>query len=112
MVYDTTTNRVKPDPRLGEVELLLESGGCVFIWRDAKTGVREDEYHLTPTFVRFEKVKQSTGRVYLLNFIGTTRRIFFWMQVKISLTFSGRQPRGGCDNLRDRERADQRVPRR
>lgn len=53
-----------------------------FCWRDRTTGHVEDDYILFPGDCEYARVSQcTTGRVYVLKFTASSRRLFFWMQV-------------------------------
>merc|ERR1719225_2579030 len=52
-----------------------------FKWKDRSSGNIEDDLIIFPEDVEFKKVPQcTTGRVFLLKFKSTTRKLFFWMQ--------------------------------
>merc|ERR1712004_932028 len=52
-----------------------------FKWKDRSSGNIEDDLIIFPDDVEFKKVPQcTTGRVFLLKFKSTTRKLFFWMQ--------------------------------
>merc|ERR1712004_204525 len=52
-----------------------------FKWKDRSSGNIEDDLIIFPDDVEFKKVSQcTTGRVFLLKFKSTTRKLFFWMQ--------------------------------
>merc|ERR550534_1630667 len=52
-----------------------------FKWKDRTTSTVEDDLIIFPDDVEFKKVSQcTTGRVFLLKFKSTTRKLFFWMQ--------------------------------
>jgi 26S proteasome regulatory subunit N13 len=73
---------VTPDRRKGQV--LVEQGEdqlMHFKWKDRTSGTIEDDLIIFPDDVEFKKVAQcTTGRVFLLKFKSTTRKLFFWMQ--------------------------------
>mmetsp|Transcript_30636 Transcript_30636/g.22707 ORF Transcript_30636/g.22707 Transcript_30636/m.22707 type:complete len:100 (+) Transcript_30636:182-481(+) len=50
------------------------------MWCDAETKNPIDNFYVFPDDVKFEKVKQSKDRVYLLEFKSTQQRHFYWMQ--------------------------------
>jgi hypothetical protein len=58
---------------------------------DADTKNPIDSLYVFPGDAKFEKVKQSKDRVYLLEFMSTQQRFFYWMQ--------------GEDNTSDEENA-------
>merc|ERR1711894_273300 len=52
-----------------------------FKWKDRTTGTVEDDLIIFPDDVEFKKVSQcTTGRVFILKFKNSTRKLFFWMQ--------------------------------
>ena len=52
-----------------------------FKWKDRGTGVIEDDLIIFPDDIEFVRVKQcTTGRVFVLKFKSSSRRMFFWMQ--------------------------------
>uniref|UniRef100_A0A0K2UGB2 Proteasomal ubiquitin receptor ADRM1 homolog n=1 Tax=Lepeophtheirus salmonis TaxID=72036 RepID=A0A0K2UGB2_LEPSM len=75
-------NMVHPDKRKGLV--LIEQGDdqlMHFKWKDRSTGSVEDDWIIFPDDIEFKKVSCcSTGRVYLLKFKASSRKMFYWMQ--------------------------------
>ncbi len=73
---------VTPDKRKGMV--MVEQGDdqlMHFKWKDRSNGTIEDDLIIFPDDVEFKKVPQcTTGRVFILKFKSTTRKMFFWMQ--------------------------------
>merc|ERR1719237_431798 len=52
-----------------------------FKWKDRTTSTAEDDLIIFPDDVEFKKVSQcTTGRVFILKFKSTSRKLFFWMQ--------------------------------
>merc|ERR1719330_294970 len=52
-----------------------------FKWKDRTSGTVEDDLIIFPDDVEFKKVSQcTTGRVFILKFKNSTRKLFFWMQ--------------------------------
>ena len=51
-----------------------------FNFMDAETKNKIDSLYVFPGDAKFEKVKQSKDRVYLLEFSSTKQRFFYWMQ--------------------------------
>merc|ERR1711981_161928 len=52
-----------------------------FKWKDRTTSTIEDDLIIFPDDVEFKKVPQcTTGRVFILKFKNSTRKLFFWMQ--------------------------------
>jgi len=84
MTYNVPTGRVTPDKRKGLVQLTQAADGLIhFIWKDRTTGVAEDDLIIFPEDAVFKKVKQvpkEQGRIFLLEFKASNRRLFFWLQ--------------------------------
>ncbi|KAL7092485.1 hypothetical protein ACP275_12G167400 [Erythranthe tilingii] len=79
MLMDGT--RVLPDPRKGLVRIGRGEEGLVhFQWLDRSANVVEDDQIVFPDESVFEKVNQSSGRVYILRFLTDDRKFFFWLQ--------------------------------
>ncbi|KAI3447284.1 hypothetical protein Pfo_003949 [Paulownia fortunei] len=79
MLMDGT--RVIPDSRKGLVRIGRGEEGLVhFQWFDRSLNVVEDDQIVFPDEAVFEKVNQSSGRVYILKFHTDDRKFFFWMQ--------------------------------
>merc|ERR1711997_173530 len=76
------SNLVTPDKRKGMV--MVEQGDdqlMHFKWKDRTSGTVEDDLIIFPDDVEFKKVSQcTTGRVFILKFKNSTRKLFFWMQ--------------------------------
>ncbi|KAK9097671.1 hypothetical protein Syun_024716 [Stephania yunnanensis] len=73
--------RVVPDTRKGLVRIGRGEEGLVhFQWLDRTQNVVEDDQIIFPKEAVFEKVTQSSGRVYILKFSTDNRKFFFWMQ--------------------------------
>ncbi|KAK3017890.1 hypothetical protein RJ639_004694 [Escallonia herrerae] len=73
--------RVLPDSRKGLFRIGKgEEGLLHFQWLDRSNNVVEDDQILFPEEAIFEKVNQSSGRVYILKFNTDDRKFFFWMQ--------------------------------
>jgi 26S proteasome regulatory subunit N13 len=74
---------VTPDRRKGLLRIVVDaaSGGIkTFQWCDeSKTPI--ESFYVFPDEAKFEKVKQSADRVYLLEMKQTKQRYFYWMQV-------------------------------
>lgn len=73
---------VHPDTRKGVVYLVQAEDGLIhFCWKDRITGKVEDDLIVFPDDFEFKRVEQcKTGRVYVLKFKTSSRRLFFWMQ--------------------------------
>lgn len=82
MTTATGSNLVSPDRRKGLIQ--IEQGDdqlMHFKWKDRGTGVVEDDLIIFPDDIEFVRVKQcTTGRVFVLKFKSSSRRMFFWMQ--------------------------------
>uniref|UniRef100_A0A0V0I9Q2 Putative ovule protein n=1 Tax=Solanum chacoense TaxID=4108 RepID=A0A0V0I9Q2_SOLCH len=73
--------KVFPDSRKGLVRIGRgEEGLLHFQWLDRNLNIVEDDQIVFPEEAVFEKVNQSSGRVYILKFCTDDRRLFFWMQ--------------------------------
>ncbi|RIA95808.1 proteasome complex subunit Rpn13 ubiquitin receptor-domain-containing protein [Glomus cerebriforme] len=77
-----TTNLLKADERKGLVYMDQGEDQLMhFYWKDRKSNTVEDDLILFPEEAEFIRVDQcTTGRVYLLNFKSSSRKLFFWMQ--------------------------------
>jgi len=78
---------VTPDRRRGWIRVTrdpLQPGMVTFAYLDEGKTVQESLI-LFPDIAKFEKVKQSDDRVYLLEIQPEPRRLFFWMQVSVFL---------------------------
>lgn len=73
---------VHPDARKGLVYLYQSDDQLIhFCWKDRTSGTVEDDLIIFPDDCEFKKVEQcKTGRVYLLRFKSSNRKLFFWMQ--------------------------------
>uniref|UniRef100_A0A1Q3FDN3 Proteasomal ubiquitin receptor ADRM1 homolog n=1 Tax=Culex tarsalis TaxID=7177 RepID=A0A1Q3FDN3_CULTA len=73
---------VHPDNRKGLVYVYQAEDGLIhFCWKDRTTGNVEDDLIVFPDDCEFKKIENvKTGRVYLLKFKSSSRRLFFWMQ--------------------------------
>lgn len=73
--------RVVPDLRKGLVRIGRGEEGLIhFQWLDRTTNVIEDDQIIFPDEGVYEKVNQSSERVYILKFQTDDRKFFFWMQ--------------------------------
>lgn len=71
---------VSPDPRKGTVQLKnIEDGLYQFTWTDRKTGDIALEFLIVPGDATYRHVRESRGRVYVLEFVSGEKH-FFWMQ--------------------------------
>jgi len=73
---------VHPDQRKGLLYIYSADDGLThFCWKDRTTGTLEDDLIIFPDDCEFKKVEQSKdGRVYLLRFKSSNRKLFFWLQ--------------------------------
>lgn len=73
--------RVIPDTRKGLFRVVRgEEGLLHFQWLDRTQNTVEDDQIIFPDEAVFEKVNQSSERVYILKFNSDDRKFFFWMQ--------------------------------
>ncbi|CAI9099030.1 OLC1v1035788C1 [Oldenlandia corymbosa var. corymbosa] len=73
--------RVVPDTRKGLIRIGKGDEGLTHLqWVDRSTNIVEDDQIIFPDEAIFEKVNQSSGRVYILKFLTDNRKLFFWMQ--------------------------------
>ncbi|KAG7642162.1 Proteasomal ubiquitin receptor Rpn13/ADRM1 [Arabidopsis suecica] len=73
--------RVVPDARKGLVRIARGDEGLIhFQWLDRNQNTVEDDQIVFPDEALFEKVNQSSDRVYILKFNSDDRKLFFWMQ--------------------------------
>lgn len=73
---------VNPDNRKGLVYMYQAEDSLIhFCWRDRTTNKVEDDLIIFPDDCEFLRVEAcKTGRVYVLKFKSSSRRLFFWMQ--------------------------------
>eukprot|EP01125_Pyxidicula_operculata_P005005 TRINITY_DN1845_c0_g1_i1.p1 TRINITY_DN1845_c0_g1~~TRINITY_DN1845_c0_g1_i1.p1 ORF type:complete len:321 (+),score=65.38 TRINITY_DN1845_c0_g1_i1:119-964(+) len=71
---------VTADKRKGLVQLKNADGLMHFVWKDRTTGTEEDNLIIFPSEATFRKVEEAQGRVYLLEFKTSDKKLFFWMQ--------------------------------
>ena len=73
---------VTPDRRKGLLRVVEDAGGMKqFQWCDVDTKTPIESFYIFPEDAKFEKVKQSKDRVYLLEMKHTQQRYFYWVQV-------------------------------
>ncbi|XP_073101789.1 26S proteasome regulatory subunit RPN13 isoform X2 [Elaeis guineensis] len=73
--------RVVPDTRKGLVRIGRGEEGLVHLqWLDRNQNTVEEDQIIFPAEAVFEKVTQSSERVYILKFSSDDRKFFFWMQ--------------------------------
>uniref|UniRef100_A0A182QCF4 Proteasomal ubiquitin receptor ADRM1 homolog n=1 Tax=Anopheles farauti TaxID=69004 RepID=A0A182QCF4_9DIPT len=73
---------VHPDNRKGLVYVYQAEDGLIhFCWKDRTSGNIEDDLILFPDDCEFKKIDYvKNGRVFVLKFKSSSRRLFFWMQ--------------------------------
>jgi 26S proteasome regulatory subunit N13 len=73
---------VVPDRRKGLVYVHQSEDGLThFCWKDRSNGAVEEDSIVFPDDTEFKKVTQcTTGRVFILKFKSSDRKLFFWMQ--------------------------------
>jgi len=71
---------VTADKRKGLVQLKAEDGLVQFIWKDRLSNRVETDLTIFKDAASFRKVNEAKGRVYVLEFKDTNKKIFFWMQ--------------------------------
>jgi len=73
---------VTPINRKGTVQLTQTPDSLIhFQWKDRTSGALEDDLIIFPEEATFSKVPQcTTGRVFILKFKTSDRKLFFWMQ--------------------------------
>jgi len=71
-----------PDQRKGLLYIYSADDGLThFCWKDRATGNIEDDLIIFPDDCEFKKVEHcKDGRVYLLRFKSSNRKLFFWLQ--------------------------------
>ncbi|XP_070507734.1 proteasomal ubiquitin receptor ADRM1 homolog [Chironomus tepperi] len=82
-VQDGTKKKmVHADKRKGLVYIYSADDGLThFCWKDRTTGNVEDDLIIFPDDCEFKKVDQcKDGRVFLLKFKSSNRKLFFWLQ--------------------------------
>tara|TARA_B110000285_G_C14521978_1_gene336967 strand:+ start:49 stop:381 length:333 start_codon:yes stop_codon:yes gene_type:complete len=73
---------VTPDRRKGLIRVVEDQSGMKqFQWCDVDTKNPIESFYIFPDDSKFEKVKQSKDRTYLLEMISTQQRYFYWIQV-------------------------------
>ncbi|XP_068159706.1 proteasomal ubiquitin receptor ADRM1 homolog [Drosophila tropicalis] len=75
--------RIEPEERRGLIYLrrYIKDNQIHFCWVDRKTGHIEVDIVAEPGLLQFRRIEQcKTGRIYVLKFKQSTRRLFFWLQ--------------------------------
>ena len=81
MNYDG--KKVTPDKRRGTLKVVKDRQGITqFQWVEAGSNNPFQNIMIFPGDAKFEKVKQSKDRVYILEFLQSKQRHFYWMQEK------------------------------
>jgi len=73
---------VQPDKRKGLVYVYQSEDSLMhFCWKDRSTGIVEDDLMIFPDDIETKRITQcTTGRVYLMKFKSSNKKLFFWMQ--------------------------------
>jgi len=73
---------VKPDKRKGLIYVYQSDDSIMhFCWKDRNTGIVEEDLMIFPDDIEYKRITQcTTGRVFLMKFKSTNRKLFFWMQ--------------------------------
>jgi len=82
MNLNATTKMVSPDKRKGMLAVTQSDDQLIHLqWKDRGTGTVEDDLIIFPDDVEFKAVPAcTTGRVFVLKFKTSNKRMFFWMQ--------------------------------
>jgi len=82
MTLNTSTKMVSPDKRKGLVSVYQSDDHLMHLtWKDRTTGTLEDDLIIFPDDCEFQAVPAcTTGRVFILKFKTSNKRVFFWMQ--------------------------------
>jgi len=80
MNMDPNTKIVRADKRKGLIQLKSEDGLIHFIWKDRSTNQIETELMIFKDDSVFRKVEEANGRVYVLEFKASNKKLFFWLQ--------------------------------
>jgi len=81
MIKESASKMVRPDKRRGLVQVKKGNDDLIhFVWKDRTTGQVEHDLILFPDDAVIRKVKEAQGRVLLLDFKTSDRKLFFWMQ--------------------------------
>eukprot|EP01113_Clastostelium_recurvatum_P002918 TRINITY_DN1125_c0_g1_i1.p1 TRINITY_DN1125_c0_g1~~TRINITY_DN1125_c0_g1_i1.p1 ORF type:complete len:425 (+),score=123.68 TRINITY_DN1125_c0_g1_i1:25-1275(+) len=79
--YSSSTGTVTPIAQKGLIQVVQTPDQLThFQWKNRTSGAVEDDLILFPDDATFQKVDSPAGRVYLLRFSSSDRRLFFWMQ--------------------------------
>lgn len=82
MSHDTTTNLVTADPRKGMLQIITspEDNMPHLQWRTRPGREVEQDLIVIPGEAEMKRVESTSARVYVLKWLGTTTKMFFWMQ--------------------------------
>jgi len=82
MNLNLSTKMVSPDKRKGLLSVLQSDDQLMHLqWKDRTSGTVEDDLIIFPDDVEFKAVPAcTTGRVFVLKFKTSNKRMFFWMQ--------------------------------
>jgi hypothetical protein len=81
MEQEKDSKWVRPIKRKGLVSLKKQDDQLVhFMWKDRTTATIEHDLIVFPGDAEFRKVMEAKGRVYLLDFKTSNKKLFFWMQ--------------------------------
>jgi len=82
MNMNASTKMVSPDKRKGLLSVLQSDDQLMHLqWKDRTSGTIEDDLIIFPDDVEFKAVPAcTTGRVFVLKFKTSNKRMFFWMQ--------------------------------
>jgi len=82
MTLNATTKMVSPDKRKGQLSVIQSDDQLMHLqWKDRTSGTVEDDLIIFPDDVEFKSVPAcTTGRVFVLKFKTSNKRMFFWMQ--------------------------------
>ena len=75
-------NIVTAQPHRGKIKFYKSEEGLLHLeWRNRLTNASDLDIILFPNCAKWQKIEQcKDGRVYLLKFMDSNRREFFWMQ--------------------------------
>jgi hypothetical protein len=93
---DDGSKWVEADKRKGLVQVKQspEDNIIHFIWKDRTTGTEDINLMLFPDDASFRKVNEANGRVFVLEWTSTDKKMFFWMQEP-----KDDKDKENCDNI-------------
>lgn len=82
MSHNLTTNLVTPDPRKGMLQIVTSPDDNMphLQWRARPGRSVEQDLIVIPGEAEMKLVASAHARVYVLKWLGTTTKMFFWMQ--------------------------------